>query len=211
MQFSSLSSLKMEISETDFFDTLTIQNDQISYVKHVLAPLYVFFRGRAPPRGTTPSRRGGPQPLTLGSATISPCPKQARRGHNKPPDHGGTRPIPRWILAVFSSRGEGGGAPPPSAQLEDTCKVIFQRGEGDHNHPGELGGHEVTASPQTGYKGASQGLGLWPARGGGAQRRGATSGSAPLTGASSGAPGNPASGGRAPRRRLHGRASLEVT
>ena len=34
---------KMEISETDFFDTLTIQNDQISYVKHVLAPLYVFF------------------------------------------------------------------------------------------------------------------------------------------------------------------------
>ena len=42
MQFSSLGSSKMEISETDFFDTLTIQNDQISYVKHVLAPLYVF-------------------------------------------------------------------------------------------------------------------------------------------------------------------------
>ena len=39
---SSLGSSKMEISETDFFDTLTIQNDQISYVKHVLAPLYVF-------------------------------------------------------------------------------------------------------------------------------------------------------------------------
>ena len=34
----------MEIFETDFFDILTIQNDQISYVKHVLAPLYVFFR-----------------------------------------------------------------------------------------------------------------------------------------------------------------------
>ena len=33
----------MEISETDFFDALTIQNDQISYVKHVLAPLHVFF------------------------------------------------------------------------------------------------------------------------------------------------------------------------
>ena len=33
----------MEISKTDFFDTLTIQKDQISYVKHVLAPLYVFF------------------------------------------------------------------------------------------------------------------------------------------------------------------------
>ena len=43
MQFSSLSSSKMEISETGFFDILTIQNDQISYVKHVLAPLYVFF------------------------------------------------------------------------------------------------------------------------------------------------------------------------
>ena len=43
MQFSRLSSSKMEISETDFFDTLTIQNDQISYVKHVLAPVYAFF------------------------------------------------------------------------------------------------------------------------------------------------------------------------
>ena len=43
MQFSRLSTSKMEISETDFFDALTIQNDQISYVKHVLAPLYVFF------------------------------------------------------------------------------------------------------------------------------------------------------------------------
>ena len=43
MQFSRLGSSKMEISETDFFDTLTIQNGQISYVKHVLAPLYVFF------------------------------------------------------------------------------------------------------------------------------------------------------------------------
>ena len=43
MQFSSLGGSKMEISETDLFDTLTIHNDQISYVKHVLAPLYVFF------------------------------------------------------------------------------------------------------------------------------------------------------------------------
>ena len=40
MQFSTLYRSKMEISKTDFFDTLTIQ---ISYVKHVLAPLYVFF------------------------------------------------------------------------------------------------------------------------------------------------------------------------
>ena len=43
MQFSGLGGSKMEISETDFFDTLTIQNDQISFVKHVLAPIYVFF------------------------------------------------------------------------------------------------------------------------------------------------------------------------
>ena len=46
VQFSGLGSSKMEISETDFFDTLTIQNDQISYVKHVLAPLHVFFNHR---------------------------------------------------------------------------------------------------------------------------------------------------------------------
>ena len=43
MQFSSLGSSEMEISETYLFHTLTIQNDQISYVKHVLAPLHVFF------------------------------------------------------------------------------------------------------------------------------------------------------------------------
>ena len=42
MQFSGLGSSKMEFSEIDFFHTLTIQNDQISYVKHVLAPLHVF-------------------------------------------------------------------------------------------------------------------------------------------------------------------------
>ena len=43
MHFSRLGSSKMEISETDFLDTLTIQNDQISYLKHVLAPRFVFF------------------------------------------------------------------------------------------------------------------------------------------------------------------------
>ena len=42
-QFSGLGSSKWKFSETDFFDTLTIQNDQISYVKHVLDPVHVFF------------------------------------------------------------------------------------------------------------------------------------------------------------------------
>ena len=42
MQFSSLGNSKMEISEIDFFDLLTIQNNEISYVKHALALLYVF-------------------------------------------------------------------------------------------------------------------------------------------------------------------------
>ena len=43
MQFSSLGSSKMDLSETDFFVILTIQKDQICYVKHVLAPFYEFF------------------------------------------------------------------------------------------------------------------------------------------------------------------------
>ena len=43
MQFSRLSSSKIENFRNCFFDTLTIQNDQISHVKHVLPPLYVFF------------------------------------------------------------------------------------------------------------------------------------------------------------------------
>ena len=33
----------MENSKTDFLDILTIQNDEISYVKHVLDPPHVFF------------------------------------------------------------------------------------------------------------------------------------------------------------------------
>ena len=37
MQFSSLGNSKVEISETDFFATLTIQKDGISHVKHDLA------------------------------------------------------------------------------------------------------------------------------------------------------------------------------
>ena len=41
MQFSSLGNSKMEISKTHFFDSLTIHNDQISYVKHFFAPLCV--------------------------------------------------------------------------------------------------------------------------------------------------------------------------
>ena len=34
MQFSTLDSSKMEISETDVFGVLTIPNNQISYVTH---------------------------------------------------------------------------------------------------------------------------------------------------------------------------------
>ena len=43
MQISTLGSSKMEIFKPDFFDVLTIHNDQISYVKHILDCLYVFF------------------------------------------------------------------------------------------------------------------------------------------------------------------------
>ena len=43
MQFSVLYSSKIETSKTDLFDLLTIHNDQIPDVKHVLEPLYVFF------------------------------------------------------------------------------------------------------------------------------------------------------------------------
>ena len=43
MQFSTLCSSKIEIFKTEFFDIPAIHNDQISYVKHVVDPLYVFF------------------------------------------------------------------------------------------------------------------------------------------------------------------------
>ena len=43
VQFSTLGGSKIEIFITDVFEILTIINHQISYVKHVLEPLYVFF------------------------------------------------------------------------------------------------------------------------------------------------------------------------
>ena len=54
MQFSGFGGSKMEISDTHPFETVTTQNDQISYVKHVLAPVYVFFTSFG-------CRGGGPQ------------------------------------------------------------------------------------------------------------------------------------------------------
>ena len=42
-QFSGLGSSKMEIYETDFFDTLTIQNETNILWKHALEPVHVFF------------------------------------------------------------------------------------------------------------------------------------------------------------------------
>ena len=43
VQISTLGTSNMELFKTDLFDILTIHNDQISYAKHVLDPLYVFF------------------------------------------------------------------------------------------------------------------------------------------------------------------------
>ena len=43
VQFSTLSTSKMEIFKPDFFDVLPIHNGQTSYVEHVLNPLYVCF------------------------------------------------------------------------------------------------------------------------------------------------------------------------
>ena len=43
MQFSTFCRSKVEIFRPDFFDILTILDDQIFYVKHVLDPLYLFF------------------------------------------------------------------------------------------------------------------------------------------------------------------------
>ena len=42
-QFSTLYRSKMENFAKGFFDIVTTHNDEICYVKHVLAPLYVFF------------------------------------------------------------------------------------------------------------------------------------------------------------------------
>ena len=61
MQFSTLGSSNMEISKTDFFfDILTIHNDEISYVKHVLDPLFMVFVTGSSFRRAALLRRGAP-------------------------------------------------------------------------------------------------------------------------------------------------------
>ena len=101
---------------------------------------------------------------------------------------------------------------PLSAVHDSTSEEFFRWGEGDRSHPPatRVGRHGVTDSPRAGHEGALQGLDLWPTQRGGAKRRGAASRSPPLTGASSGTPGNPARRAGAPRRRQHGRACTEV-
>ena len=43
MQFFTLGGSKIEVSESYLFDILTTQNDHLSYVRHVLGRIYVFF------------------------------------------------------------------------------------------------------------------------------------------------------------------------
>ena len=43
MQFFTLDSSKIEVSETCFFDIVTTQKDRPRYLKHVLGRIYVFF------------------------------------------------------------------------------------------------------------------------------------------------------------------------
>ena len=43
MLFSTVNSSKKEFFKANFLAVLTIHNDQISYIKHVLDPLYVLF------------------------------------------------------------------------------------------------------------------------------------------------------------------------
>ena len=84
MQFSSPGSSKMKIFETDFFDTRTIQNDQISHVKHVLAPLCVFF-----PAATAAARHGqhGRDLVPSGSSLLAAVQAQAGGlGRPRPPE-----------------------------------------------------------------------------------------------------------------------------
>ena len=92
--------LKMEISETDFFDTLTIQSDQISHVKHVLAPFYVIFTLFGCGGGLGWVGLGQGLIRTSGTTDIAlPCASQlVRRVHGCPvsrPTGLMTAPVPR--------------------------------------------------------------------------------------------------------------------
>ena len=81
LQFPSLGSSKMELSTTDFFDTLTIQNDQISHIKHGLAPLYVFLPYLGV-RGGGPGGGGGGG-LSRGPGTICFCSLRASEAQKR--------------------------------------------------------------------------------------------------------------------------------
>ena len=85
------------ISETDFFDILTIQNDQISNVKHVLAPLYVFCIGTQGALSLEHGAPSCPRCRSLGWGIIQCC-RAGHEGHNDPsagPRCRGSRPRSR--------------------------------------------------------------------------------------------------------------------
>ena len=71
MQFFTLGTSKIEVSETYFIDIVTTHNDHLRYVKHVLGHVYVFFTfwgERGSPKGLV--RNLHMQFFTLGSSKI---------------------------------------------------------------------------------------------------------------------------------------------
>ena len=146
-----------------------------------------------------------PPKLTVGEGQDLPLPAARCPDGGAPPERQGAMGDHNHPLPKASARS------PPLLQKrsEEVAQGLGLR-PAPEGH-GVMGEHGVADPPRAGYKGALQGLGLWPARGGGEKRRGAASSNPPLTGASSRAQGNPARRARAPRRRLHGRASSEVT
>ena len=94
----------MEISKTDFFDTLTIQKDQISYVKHVLAPLYVFFTLFGCLGGGGGLPRGIGHNLLMQFSRLSSSKKVVPFPSSRCLAEGNRISAP-WILAVYFSIG----------------------------------------------------------------------------------------------------------
>ena len=66
MQLFTLDSSKVEVFETQFFDILITQYDHVTYVKHVLARIFVFFTIF----GHWVRRGGGTQPAYVCSFSL---------------------------------------------------------------------------------------------------------------------------------------------
>ena len=137
MQFCGLGTSKMEISETDFSDTLTIQNDQISYVKHDVIDVLLYFRftGRRRQEAYNEAQKACATlflsvPIATLCGFVAVAQEMATRDRE-------VRCLPHKFHAILIDHGDHCGLAPPPPPHSHSSKSLGGGGRGG-SHKGPL-------------------------------------------------------------------------